>query len=92
MNDPSHDAGVLHALVKRLNEQRLPRLLDIRARVDQGETLSDDDLDFLKHATRDASSIEPLVDRHPEYQQLAANVIQLYKHITDKALENERKT
>ena len=92
MSQSSNDAGVLQALVKRLNEQRLPRLLAIQSRVDTGGTLSDDELDFLKKATRDVSTIEPMIDRHPEYQELAAQVIYLYKHIVDKALENEQKT
>ena len=92
MSQSSNDAGVLQALVKRLNEQRLPRLLAIKSRVDKGETLSDDELDFLKNATRDVSTIEPMIDRHPEYQELATRVIYLYKHIIDKALENEQTT
>ena len=33
-----------------------------------------------------------LVDKHPEYQDLYARAVHLYKEITQKALENEKGT
>lgn len=91
MTDTSHDPGVIHALVERLNTQRLPRALDIKKKVDAGETLDEFDLHFLEGVFRDAETLKPLIDRYPEYQQLVANVIRLYKEIVDKAMENESK-
>jgi hypothetical protein len=32
----------------------------------------------------------PLIDRHPEYQALAAQVMELYKRIIDKAMQVEK--
>jgi hypothetical protein len=91
MTDTSHDPGVIHALVERLNTQRLPRALDLKKKVDAGETLGEHDMHFLEGVFRDTETIKPLVNRHPEYQQLVANIIKLYKEIVDKAMENEKK-
>lgn len=91
MSDSSHDAGVIQALLERLNTQRLPRALDLKDKVDAGEPLSEYDMRFLDEVLHDAHTIKPLVERHPEYQQLVARIIHLYKEITDKALENEKK-
>ena len=49
------------------------------------------DLQFLTKVFEDAQHIRPLLERHPEWQSLAAKMIHLYKEITDKALENEKK-
>lgn len=37
----------------------------------------------------DANTIKPLLDRHPEWQELAARMVHLYKEITETALKNE---
>lgn len=92
MNDSSsHDAGRIQVLVDRLNTQRLPRALDLKAKVDAGETLSDFDMRFLEEVFADAQHIRPLIERHPEYQDLVTRVIHLYKEILDKATNNENK-
>jgi hypothetical protein len=91
MTDSSHDPGILLTLMERLNSQRLPRALDIKKKVDAGETLNVYDLHFLKEVFHDVETIKPLIERHPEYQQLTANIIRLYKEIIDKAMENEKK-
>lgn len=58
--------------------------------MDGGETLDEFDIEFLEQVFKDAQSIRPLVERHPEWQDLAAKMMGLYKEITDKALENEK--
>ncbi len=77
-------------MLERLEKQRLPRLLDIKKKVDEGTALNDLDLDFLKSSMKDANKLIPIIDRHPEYQKLAAEVMALYKDITDKALQIEK--
>ncbi|MEN8109153.1 MAG: hypothetical protein ABFS22_14260 [Pseudomonadota bacterium] len=91
MNEHKHDAGVIQALLDRLNNQRLPRLMDLKDKIDTGEILSDLDLQFLEEVFADAQKARPLIDRHPEYRELSARVIRLYKDILDKAVENEKK-
>lgn len=90
MTDGSQDAGLIQVLVERLSNQRLPRALDLKAKVDAGEQLSNFDLQFLEEVFADAQKIRPLIERHPEYQELAARMLHLYKEILDKATENEK--
>jgi hypothetical protein len=91
MKSPTDDRGVIQALLDRLNEQRLPRLLELKARVDAGETLTNPDLDFLQQVAEDAGRVKPIIDRHPEYQALVARVLSLFAAISDKAMENENR-
>jgi len=89
MVDTSKDTGILQVLAERLETQRLPAILSIKERVDRGETLSDVDIRFLKQVFQDAQNLHSLIDRHPEWQPLAAKIVHLYKEITDLALKNE---
>lgn len=92
MTENSEDAGVITVLLQRLEKERLPRALDLKEKVDGGETLNDNDIAFLEQVFHDASKLGPLLDRHHEYQKLVSQVVQLYGEITDKALENEKGT
>ena len=89
MTEASNDAGMIQVLAERLESQRLPRALSIKEKVDSGEVLDEYDIEFLEQVFEDANTIKPLIDRHPEWQPLAAKMITLYKEITEKALENQ---
>jgi hypothetical protein len=91
MVNPSHEAdtGVVVALLERMRTQRLPRLLDIKARVDAGATLDQGDIDFLGQVFHDANDVKPLLDRHPELNEIAGRLAHLYREITQRALANE---
>src|SRR5262245_38287451 len=89
MADPKPDEGTIQALLERLDKFRLPRALAIKAKVDGGELLADSDIQFLKMVLADATAIEHVVERNPEYQALVGRLISLYDEITKKALENE---
>lgn len=91
MSMSQQDEGLVEVILERFNTQRLPRALALKEKVDRGEKLDDFDLDFLQEILADAQKIHSFVDRHPEYQDLAARSISLYKEISDKALENEKK-
>ena len=90
MTDKQNEAGVLAVLIQRLESQRLPQLLELKAKVDQGERLSDHDLRFLQDALADAKSAHPLVANHPELGALASKLVTLYREITETALANEK--
>jgi hypothetical protein len=63
MTEPSGDAGVISVLIERFEEQRLPRALEMKERVDQGEKLSDIDLAFLKEVFADARHMKTYIDK-----------------------------
>ncbi len=90
MNSSDPDAGLISVLMERFEKQRLPRALSLKDKVDAGELLNDHDLAFLEEVFADATKIKPLLDRHPEYQPLAARMLHLYKEITSKALDNQK--
>ena len=92
MGEVTEDIGVIIALVERFTEQRLPKVIAVKERVDLGECLSEYDIKFLDEILKDANRIMPLVDKHPEWQPLTTRVISLYKEITEKALENEKQS
>jgi len=91
MNGNSKDTGTILALLERFESQRLPRVLAMKKKVDQGIRLDSTDIAYLEQIFHDAQQIKPLLDRHPDYRELASQVVHLYREITDKALENEQK-
>ena len=89
-NSSSKDAGTIQVLLERLNTQRLPRALDLKSKVDRGERLDNDDIQFLQMVFEDASSAQRLAAKHGEFQELVGRLISLYSEITSKGLENEK--
>ena len=90
MASTERETGLVEVMVRRLEEQRIPRALELNAKLDRGEGLNDFDLDFLEEALEDATRTMAFIDKHPEWQGLAARLINLYKEITTKALAHER--
>jgi len=90
LEQDERDAGTLAALMLDLEENRLPRALQILDRVNEGELLTDRDIDFLKKVYEDSRANESLVERHPEYCKLVARCMGLYTEIINKGLANEK--
>lgn len=90
MTDKQNDVGVFSVLIQRLETQRLPQLLALKAKVDQGERLSDHDLHFLQEVLTDAKNIHPMIADHPQLDPLASKLTTLYREITETALANEK--
>ena len=63
--NPSKDDGAIAVSIERFTEQRLPRLLRLKDKVDGDERLSDMDINFLKEMFEDSKHTIPLGDRHP---------------------------
>jgi hypothetical protein len=91
MTEVSKDAGVIAVLAKRMVEERLPKALAMKDRVDKGGVLNDLDLAFLEQIVEDSGQLRPLMEKDPRVKELAGQMLHLYREITDKALENEKK-
>jgi hypothetical protein len=89
MIDETKQLGISEALIQRFEKDRLPRILKIKDRVDQGQALDKTDLSFLERVLNDAQENQHLIDSIPRCQDLFARVVHLYRDITTKALENE---
>ncbi len=85
------DEIVIAALIKRFTEQRLPRAMDLKRKVEEGKKLENTEVDFLNTVLNDAKYVLRYSDKYPQYQELVTKGIQLYTEITEKALENEKK-
>ena len=90
MDQATEDLGTITALMIRFKEYRLPRAMRLLEKVNEGEKLSDDDIDFLKRVYDDSRVNLPLVQRHPEYHDLITNTLTVYTEIINKGLENEK--
>ena len=92
VNESADKLGVIYALIERLEKQRLPRLLELKKRIDKGGVLSEMDIRFMYQVTLDTQRNKHLIDRHPEWHKFFAEVIHLYEEIAEKALDNEKKS
>ena len=90
MTTSKKDLGIAQVMLQRLNEQRLPYALKMKDRVDKGELLTAYDQEFLKEVTEEARFIPELLERQPQFKQLAQQVFALFEHIAAKGLENEK--
>ncbi len=90
MAEMAKDEGVVVALIERFEKYRLPRALDIKEKVDRGETLSEFDIEHLEKVLRDSEEVKRLVDERPDLQDLYTRAVSLYHEITAKALANEQ--
>ncbi len=90
MDQAEEDAGTIAALILRMTESRIPRARRMLEKVNDGETLSTSDIQFLKRVYKDNRANQALFKRNPDYHELMAEFIDLYAEIITKGLENEK--
>jgi hypothetical protein len=93
MNTPDKDLGIVSVLLKRFEEERLPGIMSIKKKVEAGETLDDGEIEFLRRFFEQAraNGLWRLLERHPEYQDLAGSVFSTCRRIVEQDLENEKR-
>jgi len=91
MDQKEKDKGLIMVLLERFNKQRLPRALALKEKVDSGELLDDYDHKYIKELQKDSSEVMLIIERNPEYKDLAAKIINLWNEIVEKDIENQKK-
>jgi len=85
-----HDLGIISTLLDRFEHHRLPAVLAMQQKVDEGEILNEMDLRFLKEVSADINSNNALLERHPDCKAIATRMLNLCCNITRKGLQNEK--
>lgn len=83
------ELGIIQTVLRRFDHQQLPELLDMKDRVDAGETLSEYHISCLAMAMSITRWGMAFANRHPEYQKLVAEISHFCEQITHQAVENE---
>ncbi|MCF7990528.1 MAG: hypothetical protein K9M02_08805 [Thiohalocapsa sp.] len=91
MKDPQQVQGLVNVLMERFEREHLGRVLEIHRSVADGALLSDYEHGLLEDVFQEALHSHRLVSQAPEYQQLFARVVRLYRDIARQALENEER-
>ena len=86
MND---DQGVIYVLMEHFTRHLHPRAVDIEKELDAGRCLTDAQIDHVSQVLEEFKLLRPLIERHPEHQDLAGGVAALYASIARRALQNE---
>ena len=89
MSYSEDELGKIETVLERLEKFRLPRLMDIKQRVDGGDVLNEFEIQYLEEALGDAEQNKSFVDHHPEFQEIYSRLVHLYDEITKKALEKK---
>jgi len=84
------DLGTLQAVIEDYQKRKLPRMLRIRQQVDGGAILSEYDMEFLMGLHHQIYRYESFVEEHAEYMLIYQGFVQVYGHIIDVGLANER--
>jgi len=84
------EKGIFIVLLLRFEKYTLPRAIELKEKVEQGEKLEEFDIAFLNRAISNIQKYKVLIDKHPDYHQLEARAIWLYTQIIELALKNEQ--
>ena len=82
------ELGVVQVVLERYNREWLPALLDMRKKVDRGETLDDRELSLLSKAIEEARGGATFAKSHPQFKSLIDRATALYDHIEARNKEN----
>ncbi|WP_043739046.1 hypothetical protein [Thioalkalivibrio nitratireducens] len=92
MTEAEKEACLVSAVLRQLNNHRLPKLFAIRERLNRGGLMDPDDIRYLQASLHDTMQIRYLCEAHPDLSMLCTKVTNLHREITMRALENETQT
>jgi hypothetical protein len=91
INTMNQEDGVSQVVIEDFVEKHLPLLMEIKDKVDAGETLSTADIEIMGRMIERTDDFGEFLGQHPQYKTLLAKITDLYNTITEKAVENEAK-
>lgn len=89
MDKAIEEEATLEALLQRFKDYRLPRAERMLDRVEAGQPLSDEDIQWLERVIADGHVAMPLVRAHHEYDRLLAGAMALFAKIIELGVANE---
>jgi hypothetical protein len=85
------DEAILDTLLNRFEKQRLPRLLDIKKKMQQGNILDKFEIEFLEEVLSDSNKNKQYFEDSDEKIKLVfMKIAFLYKDIINQAMTNEQ--
>lgn len=87
--DELEDDAIVHVLLERLGEQRIPRVKAIQDLLDSGAPISDIDLHYLTDIAEDFQQNMHYMEKHPELRKIMNQVVALYNEVSDQVVQNE---
>ena len=87
IDEVSNDDGIIVVVLQRFERYRLPGVIRIKKKLDQGDSLSDIDIEYLGEALLDVRRLLPLIERNHLYRPLYSSMINYYKQIIDQATD-----
>lgn len=85
------EQAILFVTMQQIQTQKLPKILELQTKVNQGNLLNNFDLSFLEKSFKDTHEMLPVINHHPEYQKVCGSMIHIYHLVIEKALENQSK-
>jgi len=89
-NVEKNHIGIAQSLVQEFEQHRLPRMLRLKEKVDNGNVINDVDFDLLCTDIKDANLAMHMMVNYPELQEFCLQMAHLYKEICDQAVANEK--
>lgn len=78
-----------YVLMERTIKQRLPRVVEMKEKVDAGHLLNEMEINYLEQIISDINKNQHLAAENEELQKIVAQIIHLYSQVVAKAFENE---
>ena len=89
MKKSTNDTATINFKIDDLAKQNLPRLLDIKEKVDLGGKLSESDIQFMSQVIHYSQRSRFLINQFPEWQRFFTELLHLHGEIVNMAMDNK---